>query len=58
MRIDLLLSLIQAGKFALDTAELYGKGELSDEELKTRLGNMRARLDAANDAWEQNDGMA
>ena len=52
MNVALILSLIELSKLALEAAELYGKGEITEAELHERRKALRATLDETNRAWE------
>ena len=47
-----VVALVQAGKFVLDTLEMYQMGELSDEEAEERIAKMKLNVRSANEAWE------
>ncbi len=52
MNLELMLALIELSRLALEAAELYGKGEITEAELHERRKVLRATLDETNRAWE------
>jgi len=53
MNPELILALIQASRFALEVAERYGRGELTEEEARAEWARVRERVQGANALWER-----
>ena len=47
-----MTAILQQASFALETATLYSSGDITEEQVKARMEEMRGRLDAANENWK------
>ncbi|WP_282609479.1 hypothetical protein [Pelagibius sp. Alg239-R121] len=53
MNPELILALIQLGRFAIDSIEALQSGEKTEEEITAEWQAIRVRLDSANSLWEE-----
>ncbi len=51
MNPAMILPMLQAIRFGVDTVALFQQGDLTEEELAMRTAHMRAQLEDANKAW-------
>lgn len=47
-----MTALLELASFVIETASLYQKGDITEEQVKARMEEMRSRLDTANQNWE------
>lgn len=53
MNLETLHALLQLGRFAMDAADRYSRGEMTDEEVAAEWQEIRDRLAGANAMWER-----